>query len=97
MQARNAISNNVIFTKHIHSLNSEVVYCRQPKQILKPGHNNRVLGRALIDLMKILQAALQALPVWPAKSQEQGVPIALIVSVSYQIRGYTSVEYKDNT
>ena len=43
-------------------------------------------------VMKILQAALQALqalPVWPAKSQEQGVPIALIVSVSYQIRGYT--------
>ena len=39
--------------------------------------------------MKILQAALQALPVWPAKSQEQGVPFALIVSVSYQIRGYT--------
>ena len=40
-------------------------------------------------VMKILQAALQALRVWPAKSQEQGVPIALTVSVSYQIRGYT--------
>ena len=39
--------------------------------------------------MKILQAALEALPVWPAKSKEQGVPIVLIVSVSYQIRGYT--------